>query len=274
MIRQPTDDYRLTAYALGELDDAEASSLEAQLASDPFARAELVEIRQVCALLQRELSVADELGPAEGSAASASQLKPALPAEPAVRRSIGVERKRLGRMARAGSALSAVVALAWLGLFLYGDHPSSLAETISLGGGYVEFNDDAEPDVAGGVPGVHLPATGEHDHDHDDNPFVPVASDPRSTFSIDVDTASYALVRGYLQQRETLPPKGAVRIEELVNYFSYAYPEPRGEEPFALTADLAAAPWAPEHRLLRLALKARHIPAPNRPASTLVFLID
>jgi Ca-activated chloride channel homolog len=106
-----------------------------------------------------------------------------------------------------------------------------------------------------------------------DNPFVRVTTDPRSTFSIDVDTASYAIVRRFLQSGQ-LPPKGAVRIEELVNYFSYEYPEPPNGAPFAVVADVARAPWAKKHRLVRIGLKARHVPRDKRPAANLVFLID
>ncbi len=107
----------------------------------------------------------------------------------------------------------------------------------------------------------------------DDNPFTRVEADPRSTFSIDVDTASYALVRRFLNQNQA-PPKGAVRIEELVNYFSYAYAEPHGGAPFSLNADVANAPWAPDHRLVRVGLKARHVGAATRQPANLVFLID
>src|SRR6185436_11267102 len=81
-----------------------------------------------------------------------------------------------------------------------------------------------------------------------DGSFVRVRTDPRSTFSIDVDTASYALVRRYLLENRQMPPKGAVRIEELVNYFRYSYPEPSGAEPFRVQTDVASAPWAREHR--------------------------
>jgi Ca-activated chloride channel homolog len=107
----------------------------------------------------------------------------------------------------------------------------------------------------------------------DDNPFIRVATDPRSTFSIDVDTASYALVRRHLTDG-TLPPKGAVRIEELVNYFSYAYPEPEAGRPFAVHTELGEAPWAKQHRLLRIGLKGKHIAPAQVPGANLVFLID
>lgn len=106
-----------------------------------------------------------------------------------------------------------------------------------------------------------------------DNAFLAVRENPLSTFSIDVDTASYANVRRFLNQ-QTRPPKGAVRIEELLNYFTYDYPQPDGETPFSATMEVATCPWAPEHRLVRIGLKGREIAKDKRPASNLVFLID
>ncbi len=106
-----------------------------------------------------------------------------------------------------------------------------------------------------------------------ENPFVRVENDPRSTFSIDVDTASYANVRRFLTQG-TRPPRDAVRIEELINYFSYDYPQPGGGQPFSISLEVAAAPWHPQHRLVRVGLKGREIREGKRPSSNLVFLID
>lgn len=106
-----------------------------------------------------------------------------------------------------------------------------------------------------------------------ENPFQRVTQHPLSTFSIDVDTASYSNVRRFLTQGQ-LPPKGAVRIEELVNYFSYDYPAPQKDVPFSASIEVAACPWAPEHRLARIGLKGKEIPRAERPVSNLVFLID
>jgi Ca-activated chloride channel homolog len=106
-----------------------------------------------------------------------------------------------------------------------------------------------------------------------DNPFKLVRQDPLSTFSIDVDTASYANVRRFLNQNQ-LPPPDAVRIEELVNYFRYDYAQPKGEHPFSVSVDLAQCPWAPKHHLARVALKGREPDLARRPASNLVFLLD
>ena len=106
-----------------------------------------------------------------------------------------------------------------------------------------------------------------------DNAFLPVRENPLSTFSTDVDTASYAIVRRCLNERQ-LPPKGAVRIEELLNYFTYEYPQPKGDAPFSATMEVAACPWMPAHRLVRIGLKGREIARDKRPAGNLVFLID
>lgn len=106
-----------------------------------------------------------------------------------------------------------------------------------------------------------------------ENTFLSVRENPLSTFSIDVDTASYAIVRRYLNDNN-LPPKGAVRVEELLNYFTYDYPQPKGDAPFSATMEVAACPWSPEHRLVRVGLKGREIPKDQRPPSNLVFLID
>ena len=107
-----------------------------------------------------------------------------------------------------------------------------------------------------------------------ENDFVSPEVEPLSTFSIDVDTASYSLARRYLTQQRRLPPRESVRLEEFVNYFSYADPAPEGDEPFAVTCELGAAPWAPAHKLLRVALQSRTLAAEKLPPCNLVFLID
>jgi Ca-activated chloride channel family protein len=111
-------------------------------------------------------------------------------------------------------------------------------------------------------------------YDHiGDNPFILVSQDPRSTFSVDVDTASYSIVRRFLTGG-TLPPKDAVRIEELVNYFRYDYASPAGPEPFAVHMETASCPWKPDHRLVRIGIKGRELPRGERPPANLVFLLD
>ncbi|MBS0211333.1 MAG: VWA domain-containing protein [Planctomycetes bacterium] len=106
-----------------------------------------------------------------------------------------------------------------------------------------------------------------------ENQYQRVNDHPLSTFSIDVDTASFALVRRFLDQGQ-LPPRGAVRIEELVNYFRYDYPQPEAGRPFSVNTEIAECPWNAKARLLRIGLQGREIPASERPASNLVFLLD
>ena len=106
-----------------------------------------------------------------------------------------------------------------------------------------------------------------------DNPFQRVADHPLSTFSIDVDSASYAVMRKFLNEGR-LPPKDAVRIEELINYFTYDYPQPTDGHPFAVHLAAAPAPWNPRHHLVRVALKAKEIDRAERPPVNLVYLID
>ncbi len=106
-----------------------------------------------------------------------------------------------------------------------------------------------------------------------DNPIKQVAADPVSTFSLDVDTGSYALVRQFLQQGR-LPASDAVRIEELINYFSYSYPKATGEHPFATETELSTAPWQPEHYLLRIGVQAQDVHVSAMPPANLVFLVD
>jgi Ca-activated chloride channel family protein len=106
-----------------------------------------------------------------------------------------------------------------------------------------------------------------------ENEFLPAVDNPLSTFSIDVDRASYANMRRMIREGRR-PPAAAIRIEEMVNYFEYDNPGPAGDEPFAILTDVAGCPWAPDHRLVRIGLQGRRIETKNLPPSNLVFLID
>ena len=105
-----------------------------------------------------------------------------------------------------------------------------------------------------------------------ENGFVAVGNDPLSTFSIDVDTASYSNIRRFIEQG-SLPPAGSVRIEEMINYFDYDYPQPE-KGPFSLNLEGGPCPWQPEHRLVRIGLQAKDVEKKDLPPSNLVFLID
>jgi Ca-activated chloride channel family protein len=106
-----------------------------------------------------------------------------------------------------------------------------------------------------------------------ENEFVTTQENPLSTFSIDVDTASYSNVRRFLQDDET-PPAEAIRTEELINYFRYDYPQPIGEDPFSVNLEVGRAPWNTERGLVRIGLKGRESAAEERAPANLVFLID
>ncbi len=107
----------------------------------------------------------------------------------------------------------------------------------------------------------------------DENPFLETKRAPLSTFSIDVDTASYANVRRYLNDGQA-PPKDAVRIEELINYFEYDYPQPIGDAPFSVNTEAADCPWNAKHKIVSIGLQGKKVSLDNVPPSNLVFLID
>lgn len=106
-----------------------------------------------------------------------------------------------------------------------------------------------------------------------ENGFKNVKKNPLSTFSIDVDNASYSNVRRFINMGE-LPPADAVRIEEMINYFKYDYPEPEGEHPFSVYTELSVCPWNKRHQLFHVGLRGRRIDKSSLPPSNLVFLID
>ncbi|MCG8701387.1 MAG: von Willebrand factor type A domain-containing protein [Bacteroidales bacterium] len=106
-----------------------------------------------------------------------------------------------------------------------------------------------------------------------ENEFRKVMDEPQSTFSIDVDKASYANVRRFIQNGQT-PPVDAVRIEEMINYFNYDYPQPQNEHPFSINYEYSECPWNRDNKLLHIGLQGKDIPTDNLPPSNLVFLID
>lgn len=106
-----------------------------------------------------------------------------------------------------------------------------------------------------------------------ENAFKKAGDDPLSTFSIDVDAASYSNMRRFINTGN-LPPKDAVRIEEMINYFDYEYEQPKGSDPVNIITEIGTAPWNPQHRLVHIGLQAKTIPNQHLPASNLVFLID
>lgn len=106
-----------------------------------------------------------------------------------------------------------------------------------------------------------------------ENEFKDAKENPLSTFSIDVDTASYSNVRRYINYNQ-LPPKDAVRIEEMINYFRYDYPQPQGEHPFSITTEISEAPWNRSNKLVLIGIQGKSLDYANLKPSNLVFLLD
>ncbi len=132
------------------------------------------------------------------------------------------------------------------------------------------------PMMSGNADGAYLEekqTSGERYARIDENPFLETSRAPLSTFSIDVDTASYANVRRYLNDGQ-LPPKDAVRIEELINYFEYDYPQPIGNQPFSVNTEVATAPWNHKHKIVSIGLQGKKISMEDAPPSNLVLLLD
>jgi len=344
-MREQMDEVKVTAYALGQLEDGERAELEKAIASSDDAQRDVEEIRAAAAAVREAFRSVPrhELRPEQRQAIEAAAAR----VHAAPRR-----HSRLLRVA-AYTAAAAAVVVAAVGVSL----PSLLRARVSVarrvepalppatanehtrlarqlpgrpaatsmattppphaqavsrlnGLAYLARRTDAgvkggvpggiEGGVAGGVVGGLLEERAmivgsldneakkdEFDHlrassapfntdayDYvPENPFVRVAQDPRSTFSVDVDTASYSIVRRYLTGGQR-PPRDAVRIEELLNYFAYDYAPPDDGRPFAVHMDAAACPWKPGHRLVRIGIKGREIDREQRPPSNLVFLLD
>lgn len=111
-------------------------------------------------------------------------------------------------------------------------------------------------------------------YDHiSENPFLKSMDNPLSTFSIDVDGASYSNIRRFINSGQ-LPPAGAVRIEEMINYFTYNYPQPSGDAPFSINTEYTTCPWNENHQLVSIGLQGKKIATENLPAANIVFLID
>ncbi len=118
-----------------------------------------------------------------------------------------------------------------------------------------------------------IPSNTESYNNFTENPFIKTADETFSTFSIDVDTASYSNVRRFITNQE-LPPVDAVRIEELINYFSYDYPEPENNVPFSLSQEMISCPWNEFNKLLLIGLQGKRLQPEEIPPSNLVFLLD
>ena len=148
-------------------------------------------------------------------------------------------------------------------------YPSSASRLYSLkqakrfhGGGYLRYDRERMPNHN----------TEEYNRIYDNN-YKLVKNAPLSTMSIDVDTASYSNVRRFINSSR-VPPKDAVRIEEMINYFTYSYPGPKSKHPFSINTELSDCPWNKQSKLLHIGLQGRKVSFANVPANNLVFLID
>ncbi|MEO0372465.1 MAG: von Willebrand factor type A domain-containing protein, partial [Pseudomonadota bacterium] len=153
--------------------------------------------------------------------------------------------------------------------------PVLMAEPMVQGAPAISAQGDAYSRMALPEPGIIIQpeSNTEAFPDADQNPLKVTLEEPVSTFSIDVDTASYSVIRSSLTNGQ-LPPAGAVRIEEMVNYFPYAYPQPETDAPFRPTVTVADTPWNPDTQILHIAIQGQEPAIEDRPPLNLVFLID
>lgn len=124
------------------------------------------------------------------------------------------------------------------------------------------------------LDGNYYPEGGDRYNEIEENPFVEVSVEPISTFSIDADGASYSNVRRYIQHENQLPPKNAVRTEELINYFNLDYEYSDASHPINLNGEICECPWNPSNRLIRIGIKGKPLPESELKNSNFVFLID
>ena len=160
----------------------------------------------------------------------------------------------------------------------------TLVETCDMGhkktkSGFPSFS--KSPVISGGIVNSRIGnymdnSTVTNTEDYDliqENKFHTAIDAPVSTFSIDVDAASYSNMRRFINNGQR-PPIDAIRVEEMVNYFKYQYPEPMGEDPFSVQMEFGENPWNKDHKLLHIGIQGKKIPTQNLPASNLVFLLD
>jgi Ca-activated chloride channel homolog len=311
MNRISKDDPRVTAYALGELEGDELALVAAAVQADAELQAVVAEIRATAGALEQALAgePAPEL-PAKAPAKKPAKKPGRLLAFPQLYYVIGgaaaacftflvvLQEPSAKQEARAPMA-SLVQEKQYVEMSL--NAPKEAEEEVEASADEISLpaprasavaampqksdvrglakKRQAAPAVKGEwlacEPAPVAPAFNTEDYSYQrDNDFVAVATEPLSTFSIDVDTASYANVRRFLNEGQR-PPRDAVRVEELVNYFPYRYAAPTGKDvPVAAHLEVAEAPWAPAHRLVRIGLKAREVAEASRPSANLVFLLD
>lgn len=156
------------------------------------------------------------------------------------------------------------------GSFVIVEAEESKAKLLLSGGKTLTLNSEIRVQ---GYSRQHAPINTEEYKSFSQNNFQKALDVPLSTFSIDVDVASYSNMRRFINNGQ-MPPADAIRTEELLNYFTYDYPAPQGKDPVSITTEVSSAPWNQQHRLVHIGIKAKEIAIDNLPASNLVFLID
>ncbi|MDC3956801.1 YfbK domain-containing protein [Polyangium jinanense] len=295
------DDPRLLSYVLGELDEAESREIEAAIDGDPDIRAEIDALRMTAEMLREGLA---ERAPKALPAKQRKVLEEAT-RETETPKVMPLRRRFLQPMLLAAAAV-ALVAIP-LGVMVQRRKTLLAAEQAMKDLAAFEApqkekekttapppKDDTKIDEAtrreilrmlqedrarqGGEVAERIPKprrlTARSKPRADENPFIYTTSIARSTFPLDMDTASYSLVERYIREAARRPTPGLVRVDELVNAFPYEDPPPIGDAPLAVRAEVDAAPWNRSHRLVRLALKTAPFDPSIRPQTNLVFVID
>ena len=158
---------------------------------------------------------------------------------------------------------------------IYGNRASNGVVMITTQKG--EFKGMTEKELKAKLDAINTypqPIPNQEDYENFvENPFETPKTAPLSTFSIDVDNASYTNIRRFINNGQAVP-KDAVRIEEMMNFFKYSYPQPTDKHPFSINTEYSDCPWNSKHQLLKIGLQGKNIPTEDLPASNLVFLID
>lgn len=300
------DDPKLTAFALNELDERESAEVSSEIARSAVAQEAMNETRALARLLRAEFAAElkekngdspRRVHPGKAAACSAnlsdirddpwlwSIARPlAIAAVIAIFAVIGGGAFLLSRQHRGGGRVivagSNIPAAEELAVQADLDEPGQAVKSAPLNlpakaaaapAKFLEVERTLQNDPRSGVYRQDF-NTADYGH-FVENAFLTAKADPFSTFSIDVDTASYSIVRRFLNEGH-LPPIDAVRIEEMINYFDYDFPPPKADEPFSINLEVASCPWEDSHRLVRIGLKGREIAQDKRGASNLVFLLD
>ena len=253
------DDPNLTAFALGELAGAEKEAMEQAVAESPEAQAHVAEIQAMAGVLTREFH-----GELKRAAVKPLNILP-LPQE----RSFWSD-SRWGSLALAASLAVGAVLAAVVISGMRGSGADQNRDKRAAAESVVQMEVDSTPPAAA-APGPTVARAGSSSArigDGGENPFVAAATNPRSTFPVNVSTASYADVRRFIEAG-LRPAKEAVRIEEMINYFSYDYLQPEGDRAFSINLDAATCPWQPVHQLVRIGVKGREVPGATSAAASL-----